>query len=92
MEKSAILIDSAVMEALEREAALEGDTSSAIAEKVITAYVKARSAKRLAIDRAVKEADAGIFVSGEAVDRWIASWDTDNELPMPEPDVFLPKR
>ena len=37
---------------------------------------------------AVAEADEGIFVSGEAIDRWLASWGTDKVLPMPEPDVF----
>jgi predicted transcriptional regulator len=34
------------------------------------------------------EADKGIFISGEAMHRWMASWGTDNELPPPEPDIF----
>jgi hypothetical protein len=46
------------------------------------------SAKEAAISAAFAEADKGIFVSSEALDRWMASWDTDNELPIPEPDIF----
>lgn len=38
--------------------------------------------------QAIAEADRGIFVSSEAVDRWMESWGTENELPMPEPDIF----
>jgi predicted transcriptional regulator len=34
------------------------------------------------------EADKGVFISGGAMHRWIASWGTDNELPPPEPDIF----
>jgi predicted transcriptional regulator len=92
MSKSAILIDDAVKEALDREAALGKDSSSAIAEKAIANFVRARNAKRAAIAQAAEEAKQGIFISGEAVDRWVASWDTDHELPVPEPDTFLPRR
>lgn len=42
----------------------------------------------VAIDTALAEADKGIFVSQETVDRWMESWGTENELPMPEPDIF----
>ena len=38
---------------------------------------------------AMAEADKGVFVSEEAVHKWMDSWDSDNELPFPEPDVFL---
>ena len=38
---------------------------------------------------AMAEADKGVFVSEEAVHKWMDSWDTENELPLPEPDVFL---
>ena len=46
------------------------------------------TAKEAAIKAAVAEADKGVFVSSEAVDRWMESWGTDNELPIPEPDIF----
>jgi predicted transcriptional regulator len=38
---------------------------------------------------AMAEADKGVFVSQEAVHKWMDSWDTGNELPVPEPNVFL---
>jgi predicted transcriptional regulator len=38
---------------------------------------------------AMAEADKGVFVSQEAVHKWMDSWDSENELPLPEPDVFL---
>ena len=46
------------------------------------------SARDEAIKAALAEADKGVFVSAEAVHRWMESWDTDNELPIPEPDIF----
>jgi hypothetical protein len=46
-------------------------------------------AKRQLIRDAVLEAQKGVFVSQEAVHTWMDSWDTENELPMPKPDVFL---
>jgi predicted transcriptional regulator len=43
-------------------------------------------------DRSMAEAEAeldkGIFTSWGKVKEWMDSWDTDNELPMPEPDIF----
>ena len=44
--------------------------------------------KREAMLKAIEDADRGIFISEEAMDRWIESWDTENELPPPEPDIF----
>jgi predicted transcriptional regulator len=41
------------------------------------------------IREAMAEADRGTFVSQEAVHKWMDSWDTENEIPLPEPDVFL---
>jgi predicted transcriptional regulator len=61
---------------------------SFLVKEALQAYVDEQKAYREAIDEAIREADEGIFVSGEAVDRWLASWGTDNVLPMPEPDIF----
>ena len=40
------------------------------------------------------EADKGAFISQEAMMRWMDSWNDDGEpeLPMPEPDIFLPPK
>ena len=37
---------------------------------------------------AMAEADKGVFISQAAMDAWVTSWDTENELPPPEPDIF----
>jgi predicted transcriptional regulator len=61
---------------------------SFLVKEALQAYVDEQKAYREAIEEAIKEADEGVFVSGEAVDRWLASWGTDKVLPMPEPDIF----
>ena len=61
---------------------------SFIVNEAVEAYMEDQRAYLEAIDEAIREADKGIFISGEAVDRWLASWGTDNVLPMPEPDIF----
>ena len=38
---------------------------------------------------AMAEADKGVFVSEEKMTEWFLSLETENELPLPEPDVFL---
>ena len=92
MDKSEILIDSALNEALEREAAFEHASPSDVAERVIGDYVRAKDAKRAAISKAIEEADAGVFISAEAIDLWVESWGTENETPFPEPDTFVKPR
>ena len=41
------------------------------------------------VEERIAEADKGVFISSEAMLHWIESWGTENELPPPEPDVFL---
>lgn len=77
-----------LQERLEEAAQDDGRSATEIASDVITAFLDARDARRLDLAEAIAEADKGIFVSSEAVERWMASWDTDHELPMPEPDIF----
>jgi len=47
----------------------------------------AKAAKRAAIDFALKEADQGEFISAEAMNTWIDSWDSENELSAPKADI-----
>ena len=49
----------------------------------------ASEARDQMIREAMAEADNGVFVSEEKMTAWFMSLDTENELPMPEPDVFL---
>lgn len=92
MGRASLLIDDGMLRELDREAALNGESPSEVAEAAIGAFLDAKAAKRAAIDAAAKEADKGIFISREAIERWMHSWDTDDELPPPEPDIFLGPR
>lgn len=43
------------------------------------------AAKRAAIREGLADIAAGRVVPHEEVRRWVLSWDTENELPMPSP-------
>jgi len=83
-----IEIDSDLHQALEKIAACEDRTVSQMTEEAIRSLVGRWVAKRDAIEAALKEAEKGVFISEEAVQRWMDSWETENELPMPEADIF----
>lgn len=76
---------------LENEARLEDRSASYIIQKALDQYLSVKERRRQDLDDAIAEADKGIFVSGEAVERWVLSWDTEGELPEPEPDIFPAK-
>lgn len=86
-----IPLEPAVKADLEAEARLTDRTAAEIAETAIASYLAGRKRKREAVREALSEADDGVFVSEEAVSRWVASWGAADEAPAPEPDVF-PKR
>ena len=77
---------------LEVEARLREVPEAEIAEEAIREFLDRQAWMRKEIEEAVREADKGVFISQEAMERWIDSWGTENELPPPEPDVFLPPR
>jgi predicted transcriptional regulator len=81
-------LEPALKSRLEEAAQSEDRSASYVAARAIESFLDARDAKRAEIETALVEADRGIFVSQEAVHRWMESWDTDSELPMPEPDIF----
>ena len=81
-------IDRKLKAKLEKEAGIEDRSSAYVAQRAIAEFIARREAKRKALNEAFAEADKGVFISGEAVERWMASWGTDHELPMPEPDIF----
>ena len=72
------------------EAAAENEDMSAVdmVSTAIEAFLDVREFKRAEIKAALIEADKGIFISQEAMHRWMDSWGTDNELAPPEPDIF----
>lgn len=77
---------------LEAEARRERRSESWIAERAIEAYLAAKKQKREAIDLAVTEADNGVFVSRQAVDRWVESWSNGEEATKPAPDILPPDK
>jgi predicted transcriptional regulator len=76
---------------LEQEAKSLDRSASYVATKAIESFLEARADRRRALEEAVAEADKGVFISEEAMNAWINSWGTDNELPPPEPDIFPDK-
>lgn len=92
MAESSTLVSVRLPDDLRREvdelAKASRRSRSFIVKEAVAAYVDEQRAYVEAIEEAVKEADKGVFISGEAVDRWLASWGTDNVLPVPEPDIF----
>jgi len=73
---------------LEEEARIADRSASYLANKAIEVFLTARAAKRKQIEAALIDAENGEFISSEAMDRWIASWETEAELPPPKPDLF----
>jgi predicted transcriptional regulator len=73
---------------LEKEAKKNKRTAGFVANHAIRSYFEGLDQFNKEMDEAVKEADKGIFISGEAMHAWMASWGTENELPPPEPDIF----
>lgn len=87
-ERLSLRIDASLKKDLEREARREERSASWLAVKAIEAMLRDRAEKREAIREAIAEADKGAFISQDAMDSWVSSWDTETELPPPEPDVL----
>ena len=80
-------IDPELKRELEELARREERPLSQVAVRALRAYVKAQKERRTAIEEAMRQADEGCFISAQAIHDWMRSWDTDDELPPPEPDV-----
>jgi predicted transcriptional regulator len=71
------------------ESARRKDRSAAyLANIAIENFLRREAAEREAVAEALSEADKGVFVSGEAVDRWMQRWADGHDEPFPEPDIF----
>lgn len=84
-------IDDGVMDRLEREAQTRNIAAQDLARSVIERYLEIWETEREIIAQRLAEADKGVFISEEAMTRWVESWGTENELPPPEPDIFPAK-
>jgi predicted transcriptional regulator len=83
-----IRLNDELRKALEIEAAIEDRPPAQLAVRAIRSMLEAKAAKRAAIDAALAEAEAGRFISSNAMNAWIDSWDTEAERPMPKSDIF----
>lgn len=84
-------VEAELKKKLDDEARLQKISVESIAENAIKRYLEIREHERQILRERVAEADRGVFISEEAMNRWIESWDTENELPPPEPDIFPDK-
>ncbi|MCC5885921.1 MAG: hypothetical protein JJT88_05745 [Gammaproteobacteria bacterium] len=82
-----IRLDESLKQALEYEATLDDRPPAQLAVRAIREMVKARQARRAAIEAALQEAEQGRFISSEAMSAWIDSWDTGDEGCAPQPDI-----
>jgi predicted transcriptional regulator len=83
-----VRLDDGLRAELQAEAKRLDRPASYLASKAIAYYLAERKREREILLERLKEADKGVFVSSEKVGEWVDSWFTENELPMPEPDVF----
>ena len=93
MTENSTLVSIRLPDDLRREvdefARLSKRSRSFVVKEAVASYMEEQRAYLAAIDEAILEADKGVFISGERVSEWLNSWGTDNELPAPEPDIFL---
>ena len=82
-----IRLDEDLRQSLEKQAALEDRPPAQRAVRAIRAMLEAKAAKRAAINAALADADQGNFISADAMNAWIDSWDSDNERPTPKADI-----
>ena len=69
------------------QAAKQADRSASyMAVQAIRQFLDAQQAKHDAIEAALKEADAGEFISSEAMNNWVDQWGAPDEAP-PRPDI-----
>jgi len=84
-------VDTKLKEKLDNEARLQKVSADDVAQRAIASYLEYLEREREILRQRIAEADKGIFISEEAMNRWVESWGTDNELPPPEPDIFPDK-
>ena len=82
-----IRLDDALRQLLEREAEIEDRPPAQRAVRAIRAMLEAKAAKRSAIEAALQQADQGKFISAAAMNDWIDSWDTEDEVSAPKVDI-----
>ncbi|WP_274626706.1 CopG family ribbon-helix-helix protein [Arvimicrobium flavum] len=85
-------LDAETVEGLKREAALQDVALDDIASQAIKSYLDCQERERLLIQQRTVEADKGVFISSEAMMRWVEDLFDGKRTPPPQPDVFLTPR
>ena len=78
-----VRIDSAIKDRLEGLANATKRSKSSLAAEGIEAFVELEERQIAGIKKAIASLDRGLGVTHQEVEAWIASLDTDDELPMP---------
>ena len=81
-------MDAGVKRKLEAQATLENRSAAYLANRAIEGFLERQDAIRESILKAIAEADGGVFVSSEAVERWMERWADGHNDVFPEPDIF----
>ena len=82
-----IRLDDDLRQSLEREAEIEDRPPAQLAVRAIRSMLEAKAAKRDAIETALEQADQGVFISADALNNWMETWDSEDEAPAPTPDI-----
>jgi predicted transcriptional regulator len=88
----ALHIDDDTKRRLETEARWQQQSEAEVAADAIKAYLDRQAHLRKVIETAAAEADKGVFISSEAMMRWVEDLFDGKKTPPPQPDVFLPPR
>ena len=82
-------LDSELKGWLESEAKRRDRSVAYLTKQAIEEMKRQTEAKRRMYREAIAKADEGVFISEEKVTTWFETLGTEDELPDPEPDVFL---
>ena len=82
-------MDTKIKKALEAQAKLEKRSAGFVLQQAAIDYIERQKRIRALVSSLKVEAKKGEFISDEAMTAWVLSLGTENELPDPEPDVFV---
>lgn len=88
IDRITVRVKPELREWFEREAKRQDRSVGYMVSQTMEQRKQASEARDQMIRDAMAEADKGVFVSEEKMNAWVMSWDTENELPPPEPDIF----
>lgn len=78
-----VRVDTAAKKRLEKLAKNTGRSRSFLAAEAIDAYLDVNEWQVAGIKEAIASVDRGEGIPHEQVKQWVASWDSDSELPKP---------